>query len=91
MKERRGIMSKVRKAGKILSILLIFMMTIFVNNENIFAAEVSTFEQLKSEIKSGTEDITIKGTIQVTETLIVMSSVPLLISDFYFWTVEIWN
>ena len=65
-------MKTISKMRNIIFILLVIMTTIFISNENVFAAEVDNFEQLKNEIKTGTDkEIKIKQAIEVTETLII--------------------
>lgn len=65
-------MRKKISTSKTIFMLLIFMMTIFIGNENVFAATtVTDFNGLKNAIETGKEDITVQGTIEVTETLTV--------------------
>lgn len=65
-------MRKKISTSKTIFMLLIFMMTILIGNENVFAATtVTDFNGLKNAIETGTEDITVQGTINVTETLTV--------------------
>lgn len=65
-------MKKSIDSSKKLFVLLILFLAIFLKTENVFAAtEVSDFDGLKNAIETGTEDITVQGTINVTETLTV--------------------
>ncbi|MDU5807233.1 MAG: Cna B-type domain-containing protein, partial [Peptoniphilus harei] len=65
-------MKTISKMRNVIFILLVIMATIFISNENVFAAEVYNFEELKKEIKSGTDkEIKIMQAIEVTETLII--------------------
>lgn len=58
--------------SKKLFVLLILFLAIFLKTENVFAATtVTDFDGLKNAIETGTDDITVQGTINVTETLTV--------------------
>ena len=58
--------------SKKLFVLLILFLAIFLKTENVFAATtVTDFDGLKNAIETGTDDINVQGTINVTETLIV--------------------
>ena len=71
-------MKKSIDSSKKLFVLLILFLAIFLKTENVFAAtEVSDFDGLKNAIETGTEDITVQGTINVTETLTVNRDVKL--------------
>lgn len=70
--------------SKTIFMLLIFMMTILIGNENVFAATtVTDFNGLKNAIETGTEDITVQGTINVTETLTVNRDVKISGGGYY--------
>lgn len=65
-------MKKSIGSSKKLFVLLILFLAIFLKTENVFAATtVTDFNGLKNAIETGTDDITVQGTINVTKTLIV--------------------
>lgn len=70
-------MKTISRAGKIIFASLIFIMAIFIGNENVFAATtVTDFNGLKQAIETGTDkEINVQGTIVVTETLRVKRDV----------------
>ena len=68
-------MKTISRAGKIFFMFLIFIMAIFIGNEKVFAANVSSFDELKTAIETGTDDINVQGTIVVTETLTIRRDV----------------
>ena len=69
-------MKAISRAGKIIFASLIFIMAIFIGNEKVFAATtVTDFNGLKQAIETGTDDINVQGTINVTETLTIRRDV----------------
>lgn len=69
-------MKTISRAGKIFFASLIFIMAIFIGNEKVFAATtVTDFNGLKQAIETGTDDINVQGTINVTETLTIRRDV----------------
>lgn len=68
-------MKKKMKTGKIIFMALIFMMTIIIGNENVFAANhpVNDFAGLKTAITQTVDGdtITVDGNISLTETLVI--------------------
>ena len=69
-------MKTISRAGKIIFTSLIFIMAIFIGNEKVFAATtVTDFNGLKQAIETGTDDINVQGTINVTETLTIRRDV----------------
>ncbi|MFR7872029.1 hypothetical protein [Peptoniphilus grossensis] len=70
-------MKAISRAGKIIFASLIFIMAIFIGNEKVFAANVSSFDELKTAL-SGTDteiNITSADPIEVTETLMITRDV----------------
>ena len=70
-------MKAISRAGKIIFASLIFIMAIFIGNEKVFAADVSSFDELKTAL-SGTDteiNITSADPIEVTETLMITRDV----------------
>ncbi len=69
-------MKAISRASKIIFASLIFIMAIFIGNEKVFAATtVTDFNGLKQAIETGTDDINVQGTINVTETLTIRRDV----------------
>ena len=69
-------MKTISRAGKIFFASLIFIMAIFIGNENVFAATtVNDFNGLKQAIENGTDEIIVQGTINVTKTLTISRDV----------------
>lgn len=69
-------MKAISRAGKIIFASLIFIMAIFIGNENVFAATtVSDFNGLKNAINGSETEITVSGEIEVTETLMITRDV----------------
>lgn len=69
-------MKAISRAGKIIFASLIFIMAIFIGDEKVFAATtVTDFNGLKQAIETGTDDINVQGTINVTETLTIRRDV----------------
>ena len=69
-------MKAISRAGKIFFASIIFIMAIFIGNEKVFAATtVTDFNGLKQAIETGTDDINVQGTINVTETLTIRRDV----------------
>ena len=68
-------MKTISKMRNVIFILLVIMATIFISNENVFAAEVDNFAELKSAIDGSENEIIVKGTIIVKETLDVKNNV----------------
>ena len=66
-------MKAISRAGKIIFASLIFIMAIFIGNENVFAADVSSFGELKTAIKTASdgETINVKNNITLTDTLVI--------------------
>lgn len=65
-------MKKSIGSSKKLFVLLILFLAIFLKTENVFAATtVTDFNGLKNAIETGTDDITVQGTINITKILIV--------------------
>lgn len=64
-------MKTISKMRNVIFILLVIMATIFISNENVFAAEVSNFEQLKEEIETASKGdvINVNADITLTDTL----------------------
>lgn len=70
-------MKAISRVGKIFFASLIFIMAIFIGNEKVFAANVSSFDELKTAL-SGTDteiNITSVDPIEVTETLMITRDV----------------
>ena len=70
-------MKAISRAGKIFFASLIFIMAIFIGNEKVFAAEVSSFDELKTALNGTDAEIKITSTdpIEVTETLMITRDV----------------
>lgn len=69
-------MIKTGKASRAIFMLVIFIMTLLIGNENIFAATtVTDFEGLKSALVGTETEIVVEGTITATETLVIKKDV----------------
>lgn len=69
-------MIKTGKASRAIFMLVIFIMTLLIGNENVFAATtVTDFEGLKSAVEGTETKIVVEGTITTTETLVINKDV----------------
>ena len=70
-------MKAISRAGKIIFASLIFIMAIFIGNEKVFAADVDSFDKLKTALSGTDAEIKITSTdpIEVTETLMITRDV----------------
>ena len=83
MREGRKMRKKI-SISKTIFMLLIFMMTILIGNENVFAATtVTDFEGLKSAVEGTETKIVVNGTITVTETLVINKDVKISGGGYY--------
>lgn len=66
-------MKAISRAGKIFFASLIFIVAIFIGNEKVFAADVSSFGELKTAIENASdgETINVNGDITLTKTLVI--------------------
>lgn len=77
-------MIKTGKASRAIFMLVIFIMTLLIGNENIFAATtVTDFEGLKSALVGTETEIVVEGTITATETLVIKKDVKISGGGYY--------
>lgn len=77
-------MIKTGKASRAIFMLVIFIMTLLIGNENVFAATtVTDFEGLKSAVEGTETKIVVEGTITTTETLVINKDVKISGGGYY--------